>query len=121
MEKVKESKKIISYILIFCCIVLSILRIALNFKMAYFIRPDFGSDDGLLFNYAQTLRKFKWLGNYDWQTLVKGISYPLFLAFCAKASLPYPLMIGCLDVLAAGIFVYAIKEKCSNDIVLKVV
>ncbi|SFG70360.1 hypothetical protein SAMN04487761_1402 [Lachnospiraceae bacterium C7] len=96
------------------CVMFSIVRLCVNFKTAYFIRPDFGSDDGLLFNYASNLSAMKWLGEYNWQTLVKGISYPITLAFCQKTAFPYPLVISVLDIAAAFSIVWAIKEKVSS-------
>ena len=121
MTKIKIKKKDISKILFWICVLFSIVRICVNFKMAYLIRPDFGSDDGLLFNYADSLAKFNWLGEYNCQTLVKGMSYSLLLAFCAKTSIPYSVVLSGLDILAALTFVLAIKEKIKSDYILKIV
>ena len=111
MTKIKIKKKDISKILFWICVLFSIVRICVNFKMAYLIRPDFGSDDGLLFNYADSLAGFNWLGEYNSQTLVKGMSYSLLLAFCIRTSIPYSVVLSGLDILAAVTFVLAIKEK----------
>ncbi len=80
-----------------------------NVPLAYYTEQVF--DDQLMCNYAVSLASFKWLGEYSFVTLVKTISYPLFVALCHRCMIPYSIAIGLLCVASAGVFVKAI-DRC---------
>jgi hypothetical protein len=50
-----------------------------------------GYDDGLYINLADRILKGEWLGPYDQMTLVKGFTFPLFLAVNNLTGLPVNL------------------------------
>ncbi|SFG04277.1 hypothetical protein SAMN04487761_10296 [Lachnospiraceae bacterium C7] len=107
-------KKIIFLILV----VLSAFRVLINLRISYCINQQLMDDDGLMYLYADTLGHLKYLGVYTSRTLIKGISYPLFLAMCNRLWVPYSIAISICDILAAYIFVKAIKPKINNSIIL---
>lgn len=51
--------------------------------------PNAGYDDGLMVYLAQQLYGGNWLGEYSVVTLVKGISFPAFLALCKWIGLSF--------------------------------
>ncbi|MBQ9406328.1 MAG: hypothetical protein IJU37_06260 [Desulfovibrio sp.] len=65
-------------------------RIFLAMKLPLFMQ-DAGADDYLMARYAGTLMAGEWLGDFEQFTLVKVISFPLFLAGSFLLGIPYPL------------------------------
>ena len=78
---------------------------------------DMVEDDVLLFQYAKTLLKGEWLGQYDLHTFLKGITYPFFLAVFYKLHIPYSLGIITLYIMACATMVYALKPVIKNQYV----
>ncbi len=52
-----------------------------------------------------------WLGPFSDMTLIKGISYPLFLAFARRLMIPSPVLLCLFYVLSASLFVYALRDE----------
>ena len=67
-------------------------------------------DDQLMYQLAVNLADFQWLGKYSYVTLVKSISYPLFVAACHWIRIPYSIAIGILCIGSAVAFVKAIER-----------
>lgn len=63
-------------------IIITVFRIGLTLRIpsAFWAAESF--DDRLLFDYAENISAGNWLGDYNNLTLVKGISFPIFLAVC---------------------------------------
>lgn len=91
-----------------------LIRIILYMNTPFFAYYDQVYDDRLLFRYLDTLLNKQWLGTYDHLTLIKGISYSLFMWFCEKTMIPYSVALAMLTILAAYIFVLAFKPVISN-------
>lgn len=76
-------------------------------------------DDGLLINLATKLMKYRWLGEYNQGTLVKGVMFPFYLAVLNKLGLPFVFanvllcFAACLAfVTAAGRFIRSRAVLC---------
>lgn len=97
--------------ILMCAVVLfTILRILLMAQLPIWAIGDAGGDDMLLVRYADSIVKGTWImEGYSSSTLVKGISYPIFLAFCQCLGLPYFIGLAILYVFSAGIFCKAIS------------
>lgn len=93
---------------------LSVLRIILANKIPLRFRCNEVYDDQLLFDYARHLLTGEWLGDYNNLTLVKGISYPLFLCLCNLLSLPYTTGLALLNTGSAVLFSRSIAPKMKN-------
>ena len=78
---------------------------------------DMVEDDVLLFQYAKTLLKGEWLGQYDLHTFLNVITYPFFLAVFYKLHIPYSLGIITLYIMACATIVYALKPVIKNQYV----
>ena len=83
---------------------MSAARIWLACHTNYAAVPTGPYDEELQVRLGLSLASGKWLGAYNQYTLIKGIVYPLFLAFCGKIGITYGLGLGLLMVLAALVF-----------------
>jgi hypothetical protein len=55
-----------------------------------------------------------WLGGYGMTTLIKGISFPLFVAFANWAGVSYPFLLAVFYLLSVGIFCFALYKLNHN-------
>lgn len=83
---------------------LSAVRIWLACHTNYAAVPTGPYDEELQVRLGLSLAAGKWLGAYNQYTLIKGIVYPMFLAFCAKTGITYGMGLGLLMVLSALVF-----------------
>ncbi|MDO4616805.1 MAG: hypothetical protein Q4B03_05050 [Lachnospiraceae bacterium] len=115
----KKEEKIFFW---FNCIViaLSIYRIFLSTRIPLSLYTNQVYDDQLLFDYAENILEGGWLGEYSVGTLVKGVSYSLFLAVCHLLCIPYTIGLGILNVGSAYIFVRAIKDLIRNRYIRRI-
>lgn len=67
-------------------------------------------DDLLLAQYADSISRGEWLGEYNNLTLVKGVSYSLFLAFCNVAGLNYSLALCLFYIISVLVFIAGIRS-----------
>lgn len=111
----------IKKIFTFGIVLLTFFRALINVRMTYYIHQLMMDDDGLMYLYADFLKRFNYLGPYNVRTLTKGISYSIFLAFSTKTWIPYSFLISALDILAAYVFIEAIKSKISNRYLLGII
>ena len=77
-------------------------RIMLAMKLPLYMQ-DAPVDDYLLARYAGSLLAGEWLGEFDQFTLVKTISYPLFLAGTFMLGVPYQLALILFYILAVAL------------------
>lgn len=114
-----EKKKIMNKKKIFYIGVIGLIlfRIWIALALPLQAAGDMVEDDVLLFQYAKTLLKGEWLGQYDLHTFLKGITYPFFLAVFYKLHIPYSLGIITLYIMACATMVYALKPVIKNQYV----
>ena len=91
-------------------LILTVLRIGVFVRMPYYIIPDSGYDDSYLMNTALSMLNGSWLGGYGHTTLIKGISFPVFLALSNWLNLPYAYSLALYYILSAGIFCLALSR-----------
>lgn len=75
-------------------------------------------DDGLQNKEALSLMQGNWLGAYDQTTLIKGISFPAFLAVSRLLHLKYGMALGLFICASCIVFLCAARKFCKNRIAL---
>ena len=63
---------------------LTLFRIFLFLRTPLDVMGNTPHDDLLLLTHAQSILEGNWLGTYCNTTLVKGVSFPLFVALCSR-------------------------------------
>lgn|GEM_PF-3052070 len=76
------------------------------------------ADDYLQFQQATSLTKGEWLGNYNFLTLSKGISYPAWIAFLHSADIPLWLGNALLYMVACLAIIYVLRRVIPNRLIL---
>ncbi len=98
-----------------------VIRVCLEISMPALLNAQETFDDRLLFDYAESLYAGDWLGVYNNVTLVKGISFSVFLVLCHALCIQFPvgrmiLLIGG-SVLFLTAFKKVIRSRMSRTIV----
>ncbi|MGN0299263.1 MAG: hypothetical protein ACI4C1_08810 [Lachnospiraceae bacterium] len=78
-------------------------------------------DDALMVNNAWYLSNLEWLGPYNQNILVKGISFPLCLAFCSITGIKMTTFFILLWIISVLIFLLAIRPLIKNTTVLLII
>lgn len=122
-EKFREKflKQPSKYLLILGLLGLTLLRLVLSVKAAYYVNLFAGYDDQLFINQGNTLLQGQWLGEYSTRTLSKGISYSLFMVFGNRLHLSYGLLLGLFNILASGVSAVALRPLVRNRWLLAVI
>ena len=98
------------FFLIIALIVLSLLRLALAMNTPIWIKM-FPDDDLLMIRYASLIEHFQ---VHDFNSLVKTMSYPVWLAFNRLFGIPYRISLCLVWIIAAGLTTYAFKHLYNN-------
>ena len=77
-------------------------------------------DDVLMAEYADSLLRMQWMGEYSVSAMNKVPGFSIFLAISRFFNISYPLALGLLYCLAAVIFFFAIRKLTKNDIVASI-
>lgn len=88
---------------------LTLFRIFLFLRVPLDVMANTPHDDQLLLTHAQSILEGNWLGTYSNTTLVKGISFPLFVALCNWLCIPYLLGLAFLYIGSILLFLQAIR------------
>ena len=75
-------------LLIIICIV-TLIRFLISYKLPSFYIQNLMYDDRLMINQLTSLLDGKYLGTYDWFTLIKGVVFPLFLFIFRSINISY--------------------------------
>lgn len=105
LKKINSNKAFI-----FIMILVTIFRIWLLMGLPLVGTGQSLYDDTLMVNLADNILKGEWLGVYNDKTLIKGVAYPLFLAFCSYINVPYLMILGILYSFSAFIFTFVFKR-----------
>ncbi|MDY3730469.1 MAG: hypothetical protein SO005_08630, partial [Candidatus Choladocola sp.] len=100
---------------------LTVLRIALFLSIPIEALGNAIHDDRLQMDQACYLFQGNWLGAYSNTTLVKGISFPLFLAVCKWLCMPYGLGLSLFYILSIILFLTAIRQLFKNHYIVGIV
>lgn len=75
-------------------------------------------DDELAIHWGYSLIEGEWLGEYSYTTLIKGITYPCFIALLKLIGLTYGQGLGILMVVSSLIFIGCLQKINKNKIFL---
>lgn len=116
VQKVKEIIKKNKDIIIVVCaiIILSILKQLLiqGFPVVAYVGA--GEDDALMVKLAYNILDGKWLGEYKYNTLMKGPVFPILLALLYKLKLPFIFSMTSLYTISSIVFMIAIRKFIKN-------
>lgn len=122
MIKQKFSKGTITQIIfLITVILLVVVRINIILGLPIYGYIDYVDDDQLQVHQAKSLLEGNWLGNYGYNTLLKGPVFPMFLAFICFFKIPYIFSITFVYTIACCLFIYSIKDVIKNKIALLIV
>lgn len=112
MEVIKKNKDII--IIVIAIIILAILKQMLiqDFPIVGYVSA--GEDDGLMMNLAKSILEGNWLGEYRYNTLMKGPVFPIILAGMYKLGLPFIGTMTALYTFSCIIFMIAVRKLIKN-------
>lgn len=113
--KTSQKNKAIKALLIVAFLA-TLIRILINLNTPVTVAPEQVYDDQLLFSYSASLRHLDWLGDYNLITLVKGITYPVFLSVNPSLLIPYSLGIAIFYILTIILFCRSLKPIFSGKV-----
>lgn len=111
-EIIKKNKDII--IVIFAIIILSILKQLLIQGYPIVAYVGAGEDDALMVKLAYNILDGKWLGEYRYNTLMKGPVFPMLLVLLYKLKLPFIFSMTLLYTISSIVFMIAIRKLIKN-------
>lgn len=111
MKKIFKNKKVI-FILIF--VVITLIRFLISFNLKSFYISNLSYDDGLMVKQTKELLSGNYLGVYDDFCLIKGIVFPLVLAFCKTIHLSYSIIFTTLYILSVIYFIRPFEKIIKN-------
>lgn len=109
MENEKKSvfRKNLVFFLIFSLV--TIIRIVLKLGNPWIVHIlSGGADDWYQDELTLSIMQGEWLGKYNWVTLSKGVSFPIFLAAIRKVGLTYGLSVGILLTITSVVSAFAL-------------
>lgn len=109
------------YLFILCLLGLTLFRLILSAKTAYYVNLFAGYDDQLFIDFGNELLQGHWLGDYSTRALSKGISYSLFMVLGNKVHLSYGILLGLFNILASGVSTFALRPLIKNRWLLIVI
>ena len=111
----KLFKKILSTIILLAAIIaISLFKQYLVNDYPILPFTGAGEDDVLMVNNAKSIFEGKWLGDYKYNTLMKGPSFPLYLAFLRSHNLSYINTTTALYTASCILFMIAIRKVVKN-------
>lgn len=105
-----KSKQKIAYIWI---IIVSFIKFSLVNQLPLWYMVNTPHDDALMIKLASSIFKGDWLGEYNSNTLVKGLSGPLFVAFNRFIGISYQDALCLLYIFSCLIIIKAFRSKLS--------
>ena len=119
MKKVLDFTK--KYWVPIIIIVAIIIKHIITINLPMNIRDSIGADEYLMLYQAENLVNGNYLGPYDYLTLVKGIGFPLFLAFSFKLGISYLALYSIYYSIACLVSLIPIHKMIKSKILLLVV
>lgn len=90
------------------CLLTTVVFVLVFAQRKVVLIPDASHDDALFVWLGHKLATGSWLGGYTDRTLIKGVGFPLFLAFNHLTGLPYTLGIGLLIAASAAYLAWVV-------------
>lgn len=97
---------------------IGLIQVFMIGKMTIYQRGYSIHDDILMIDHAENILNGEYLGDYSNKTLLKRISYPLFLSVCNVMNIPYLTGLGLFWVISTILFIFAIRKQISNKKIL---
>lgn len=107
-----------NHIFLFAVICVTILRLLLTKGLMVYFVTGTQYDDLMQIAKAFSIADGNWLGEYGSMTLVKGVGYPLMVAFFHLLHIPYILGFHILYVIGCIAFIWAIQPIVKNHGIL---
>lgn len=108
-----NSKKQVDPILLLGCIA-AVFRLGLFVRYPY-AAFDYGPyDDEYFLKSAASILEGAWLGEYNYITLIKGVSFSLFVALANVLCMPYSMLLGLFYIASAAVFCHALRAVSEN-------
>ncbi len=82
------------YYFILIVVLAIIVKLIITTNLPLNARDPIGADEYLMMQQAESLANGEYLGPYNFLTLVKGIGFPVFLAFSYKIGIPLLMLYG---------------------------
>lgn len=119
MKKIEQFFK--KYWFVIFIVISIIIKHILTINLPMNVRDDMGADEYLMLYLAENLVKGNYLGPYNCFTLVKGIGFPLFLAFAYKLGISYLSLYSLFYSVACLITLVPIRKMIKNRFMLLVI
>ena len=97
-------------------IILAVIKQCLMINIPILAYVSAGEDDALMIKFAMNILQGNWLGDYAYDTLMKGPIFPLILAFMNKMNLSYIFTMTCFYSISCIIFMISIRKLVKNKI-----
>ena len=102
-------------------LILTAWRIGLFISMPLYAISFSQDDDMNLLMAAKNICTFQWLGDYGARTLIKGISYPIFISAAKLMFIPYTMLLALFYAVSALVLVKALQITVKNRYFLSAV
>lgn len=112
--KRKLGKKAAIGIWIAVLAICSLVRIWLSANSGLNLLADALYDDAIQIRLGKELAEHRWLGAYSYVTLIKGISFPIFVCVVNYCKIAYSKAMGILIVACSALFILALRKKEKN-------
>lgn len=116
-----KKEKVTCIMLALMAVLITGIRFILMIKNPIWSYPNYVFDDSLLNNMAQNILLGEWLGSYDRYILIKGVSFPLYLAFNYMLHIPFMMGIFILYFVSSLVMVLAIRPWIKSKWLLIVI
>ncbi len=116
LEKIKNKRNLIIFIL--AIVALAIIKQLLLNNYPIMAYAGAKSDDVLMVELANNILSGKWLGEYNYNTLMKGPVFPMILAFIKYMNWSYIEFVTLLYTISCIAFIISISKKIKNKIFL---
>ena len=104
-------------IIVFSFFVIILLRIALTYNYRIHVINS-GEDDALMVNWALSMQDGKWLGEYKYNTLMKGPIFSFILVTLHRLNIKYFLFVNIFYVASCTMFIFSIRRIIKNKYLL---
>lgn len=112
MIKFKENKNLVLVIFISIIIFLSLLRLYIGSNLQLWFVTTAQCDDLLMLDYSILTDHFT---HWNYNSLVKDMSYSIFLAFVKFSTIPYSVWLSVLWIISALLVAYAIYKFLTKN------
>ncbi len=113
-DNLSYSSKKHNNVLLLIGLMATVFRLGLFMRYPYAAFDSGAYDDVYLLERAASILSGEWLGEYNYVTLIKGASFPLFVAIANLLCMPYSMLLGLFYIAAAVVFCHAMQFLTEN-------